>query len=312
MANDYAYLDATVDEIELNTKKITELSDGETYTDEQYPTAEAVKSYVASHASQITVDDAMSDTSENPVQNKVVKAAIDSKVSKSGDVMTGQLEVPNLQANYIASTVSIETPEVSGLEPPTLSTQATNKGYVDAIEASCEKTENKTTLLSENSTHTQYPSAKCVWDAIQDALLVDADEPIIPVLELPVTVNLVPIEETYPEPTVNIFDGVFDLTEGQWVSIDFVKDGQSYTEGEQIIALSTQSASFGDRLGFAYSRNNVVLAFINDCAEIDFSSGTISGSGKAIIYNYTDDQTHGTATIREATAAEIADYEGGE
>lgn len=41
----------------------------------------------------IVVDDALSTTSKNPVQNKVITGALDDKVSKSGDTMTGGLKI---------------------------------------------------------------------------------------------------------------------------------------------------------------------------------------------------------------------------
>jgi hypothetical protein len=41
--------------------------------------AAAVEEYLEEHPVEITVDDALSSTSENPVQNKVVKAALDGK-----------------------------------------------------------------------------------------------------------------------------------------------------------------------------------------------------------------------------------------
>lgn len=43
--------------------------------------------------SGITVDDSLSTISENPVQNKVITNALDGKVSKSGDTMTGELNI---------------------------------------------------------------------------------------------------------------------------------------------------------------------------------------------------------------------------
>ena len=46
-----------------------------------------------------TVDTQLSDTSENPVQNKVVKSALDGKLSTSGGTLTG-----NLTAKYITGT----------------------------------------------------------------------------------------------------------------------------------------------------------------------------------------------------------------
>ncbi len=39
-----------------------------------------------------------------------------------------------------------------------------------AMDNKFEKTSNKVTSLSSNSTDTQYPSAKCVYDLIGDAI----------------------------------------------------------------------------------------------------------------------------------------------
>ena len=47
---------------------------------------------IAGGGSGITIDDVLNSTSENPVQNKIIKAEIDNKVSKSGDTMTGPIE----------------------------------------------------------------------------------------------------------------------------------------------------------------------------------------------------------------------------
>ena len=49
--------------------------------------------------SSVTVDSALSATSENPVQNKVIKSALDGKLSLSGGTLTG-----NLTAKYITGT----------------------------------------------------------------------------------------------------------------------------------------------------------------------------------------------------------------
>lgn len=47
----------------------------------------------------ITVDSTLSATSENPVQNKVIKSALDGKLSLSGGTLTG-----NLTGKYITGT----------------------------------------------------------------------------------------------------------------------------------------------------------------------------------------------------------------
>ena len=43
--------------------------------------------------SKTKFDDELSDTSTNAVQNKVIKEALDGKVSKSGDTMSGTLNM---------------------------------------------------------------------------------------------------------------------------------------------------------------------------------------------------------------------------
>ena len=42
---------------------------------------------------QINIDNALSSTSENPVQNKVINSAIEARVNKAGDTMTGNLTI---------------------------------------------------------------------------------------------------------------------------------------------------------------------------------------------------------------------------
>ena len=69
---------------------------------------------------EITIDTAMSSESKNPVQNKVVKEALDGKVSLSGGTMTGKL-IAQANANYttyqmrnIALATSAATPTGNG------------------------------------------------------------------------------------------------------------------------------------------------------------------------------------------------------
>lgn len=61
------------------------------------------------------------------------------------------------------------------LNKPTLATVATSGSYNDLSNkptipdvSNMEVTTNKVTSLSSSSTHTQYPSAKCVWDLVGD------------------------------------------------------------------------------------------------------------------------------------------------
>ena len=67
-----------------------------------------VKQYVddkvAAAGSNITVDSTLSSTSTNPVQNKAVKAAIDGKLSTSGGTLTGNLTGKYITGTWLRST----------------------------------------------------------------------------------------------------------------------------------------------------------------------------------------------------------------
>ena len=115
----------------------------------------------------ITVDSALSDTSENPVQNKVVKNAVDDKLSLSGGTMTGNI---NMSDHDITS-----CRYVLGLTSPLGDNYAANKKYVDDADALNEKLANKVTAISSASTDTEYPSAKCVYDAIDAVPVITVD-----------------------------------------------------------------------------------------------------------------------------------------
>ena len=59
---------------------------------------------VATGANKTVVDSSFITNSTNPVQSKVVKSALDSKVDKTGDTMTGRLTVPEVAAtNYFVT-----------------------------------------------------------------------------------------------------------------------------------------------------------------------------------------------------------------
>lgn len=112
----------------------------------------------------ITVDSSLSDTSTNPVQNKVVKNAIDSKFNKTGGTLTGSINlgynnIRNVASLYLgtdlrciqiwnsnqsnvndplylrlqglSSKVSDDSVKVGGLATPVNDDDAANKQYVD-------------------------------------------------------------------------------------------------------------------------------------------------------------------------------------
>lgn len=77
-------------------------SKGATMPSEQ--TAANLAAAVQSIPDAVTVDSALSGTSTNPVQNKVVKAALDGKLNKSGGTLTGNLTGQYLTGTWLQTT----------------------------------------------------------------------------------------------------------------------------------------------------------------------------------------------------------------
>ena len=77
-----------------------------------------VKQYVddkvAAAGSNITVDSTLSSTSTNPVQNKAVKAAIDGKLSTSGGTLTGNLIGKYITGTWLQSTAASDLGRTPG------------------------------------------------------------------------------------------------------------------------------------------------------------------------------------------------------
>ena len=77
-----------------------------------------VKQYVddkvAAAGSNITVDSTLSDTSTNPVQNKAVKAALDGKLPTSGGTLTGNLTGKYITGTWLQSTAASDLGRTPG------------------------------------------------------------------------------------------------------------------------------------------------------------------------------------------------------
>ena len=141
----------------------------------------------------ITVDDTLSDTSSNPIQNKAAKAGLDAKISKSGDTFNGELtyigtneSAINLGGNggiWNAKSLQLSGPTdkinitplsdtiglkllsndntdviVSGIATPTSDNHAVNKQYVD------NKVPNTTT--SDNNKFLRVVNGAPTWVAL--------------------------------------------------------------------------------------------------------------------------------------------------
>lgn len=160
-------------------------------------TVASLKEYIQEGVS-INVDSALSATSENPVQNKVITTALNNKVDSSSlasvatsgaySDLTGTPTIPAAQIqsdwnqtddsalDYIKNKPNIpEGVIVDQIYDPT-STNAQSgvaiagAGFLTQHQDISGKQDvsNLVTSLSASSTDTQYPSAKCVYDMIGD------------------------------------------------------------------------------------------------------------------------------------------------
>lgn len=105
----------------------------------------------------VAADNSLSDASENPVQNKIIKSALDGKLNLTGGTMTGDLNMGRKK--------------ITGLDTLPLNNEdAVAKKYVDTQDALNEKLANKVTKFTGDETDTEYPSAKLVSDALDGKL----------------------------------------------------------------------------------------------------------------------------------------------
>ena len=75
-------------------------ANNKTNEDELYLTPDA--------SSSTTIDSALSSTSTNPVQNKVIKSALDGKLSTSGGTLTGNLTGKYITGTWLQTTAASE------------------------------------------------------------------------------------------------------------------------------------------------------------------------------------------------------------
>ena len=181
-----------------------------TSTDSQVPSAKCVYDEISA-IPVITVDSALSNSSENPVQNKIVKTNLDAKVPKGTQSGTYTLAVGSGSSATATKTTAVGNSagaSVSGAVAIGYNSQASASGAIQIGEgtnsnanttqirsyqlldstgkipsarldlSAYEEVSNKVTSISNASTDTEYPSAKCVYDAIQNALYVDTGDEI--------------------------------------------------------------------------------------------------------------------------------------
>ena len=107
----------------------------------------------------VTADSALSSTSENVVQNKVIKAEF-AKVpylgSPVGTAEEAEAPVKGIRMNGSAVTVTDGVADLGTV----LTAHQDISGKED--------TSNKVQSVSSSSTHNQYPTAKCLYDLVGD------------------------------------------------------------------------------------------------------------------------------------------------
>lgn len=160
-------------------------------------TVASLKEYIQEGVS-IDVDSALSTTSENPVQNKVITTALNNKVDSSSlasvatsgaySDLTGTPTIPAAQIqsdwnqtddsalDYIKNKPNIPEGVIVDQTYNPVSTNAQSgiaiagAGFLTQHQDISGKQDvsNLVTSLSASSTDTQYPSAKCVYDMIGD------------------------------------------------------------------------------------------------------------------------------------------------
>ena len=69
---------------------------------------------IATGATKITVDTALSSTSTNPVQNKVIKTELDKKLDKTGGTLTGNLTGKYITGTWLQTTASTDLGHAPG------------------------------------------------------------------------------------------------------------------------------------------------------------------------------------------------------
>lgn len=134
---------------------------------------------------EVTIDSAMSETSANPVQNKVVKGELDKKVDKVTGKQLSTEDYSTDEKTKLAGIAAgaqvnvIETVAVNGTNqtitnkkidisvPTKVSDIENDTGFItDAAITGKENSSNKVTSISSTSTDIQYPSAKAVYTGL--------------------------------------------------------------------------------------------------------------------------------------------------
>lgn len=173
---DGSTIEINPDAIELNTNKVTVLDD--TVTDIQYPSAKAVKDAI-SNASIVTVEITGAGTDSDPYASSMTFDEIKSAM-QAGRTVVGIKSSSN-PAFFIACIsfsgliTFTRLAVISAMNDDVICESYTifKDGHITHKSSRLEEIANKVTSLTADSTDVQYPSAKAVYDALDQKLNTD-------------------------------------------------------------------------------------------------------------------------------------------
>jgi hypothetical protein len=203
-------------------------------------------------AVNVAVDNALSDTSENPVQNKVVKSALDGKLDLKGGIMRGKINMGGYDiTNVNELALRVGDGKITNLTDPTSAKDGANKNYVDTQDAFNEKLANKVTKFTGDETDTQYPSAKLVNDTVTD-----------------ITNQVTDALDGKLDLTGGIMTGNIQLTNGARLQVQSSANNPAITMANKRIAVVADPAIDTDAANKRYVDNAIAAALIVDTEEV--------------------------------------------
>lgn len=123
----------------------------------------------------VTVDDALSTTSENPVQNKVIANAINAKQDKiSSSISKVVTDIGNVSSDKKTISIGNTSFPNGGTYYSTIDMARINGNGIVSVttDFSLVETSAITTSMNSSSTDAQVPSAKAVYDALGGLKLI--------------------------------------------------------------------------------------------------------------------------------------------
>ena len=233
---------------------------------------------------KVTVDTEMSDTSENPVQNKVVKGYVDNAASDISDEVSKKLD--NIDGGTVSGNVEF-TGDVIVQNAPTAPKSAVNKEYADSLktvidaemsETSENPVQNK--VISETISSLQYYFDNAFSNLQEQINANHPSEPTDRLFKTKTTQEVSAIEiysDTKPYRLREFYYTISIPASPELKSLDSVKT-TIVTEGMTTLSFLGRTIIKGGTLG-NYHRYIVVAR--SSCSFWDFTTGILVDAQKA-------------------------------